>query len=113
LLTDENIWRFHLSNKSRKGDVEYHICANKKINGCSASAKIALKYEDDQTSEPQRILFDWPKDPMEDHADTCIPEKGTVFADKMVEEMSARVKDDPSAQFLYPGIKKMCIYFGK
>jgi hypothetical protein len=56
-----------------------------------------LKYKDDDLSEPpERVLFDWPRNPMEDHADICIPDKGKVFADKMVEEMSARVMDDPS-----------------
>ena len=47
--------------------------------------------DEEQLEPPERILFDWPKDPMEEHADTCAPDEGKVLADTMVEEMSSNI----------------------
>ena len=91
--------------------ISHIICANKKINGCSARAKVSLLYKNDKQLEPPgRILFDWPKDPNEEHADAFVPDKGKVLADKMVEEMSSKVKDDPSIPL---DIRRMSICSGK
>ena len=41
-------------------------------------------------------VIKWPTNPFEEHADTCIPDKGRVLAEKKINEMKAAVEEDPS-----------------
>ena len=95
ILTIDDIWRYHYTNKSRKGDTEWYNCINKKKNSCGASVTVVLAMSDEDNTETRHVIK-WPKNPFDEHADTCIPDKGRVLADKMMNEMKAAVESDPS-----------------